>query len=182
MLVAMPTAMPEEPLTSRLGNLAGQHQRLLQGVVVVRPHVHGFLVEVGQQLVGQLRHADLGVTHGRRRVAVDRAEVPLAVDQRVAQGEVLGHADDGVVGRRVAVGVVLTDHVADDAGRFLVRLVPVVAHVVHGEEAAPVHRLQPVAHVGERPADDDAHGVVHVGPLHLVFDVDGGLVDDRFEH
>jgi len=35
-----------------------------------------------------------------------------------------------------------------------------------------MNRLQPVSDVRERPADDDAHGVVHVGLLHLVFDID----------
>ena len=77
--------------------------------------------------------------------------------------------------------MILTDHVTDHTGRLLVRLVPVVAHVVHGIQAAPVHRLEAVAHVGKGPADDDRHGIVHVGALHFVFDVDGGLVD-CFEH
>ena len=39
-----------------------------------------------------------------------------------------------------------------------------------------MHRLESVPDIGERPADDDAHGVVHVRTLHLVFYVDGGLV------
>ena len=163
MLVAMPTAMPVEPLTSRLGNLAGRTSRLLQRVVVVGDHVDGLLVQVVQQFVGELAQADLGVTHGRRRVAVHRTEVALAVHQQVAQGEVLGHAHDGVVDGRVAVGVVLTDDVTDHTGRLLVGLVVVVAHVVHGVEAAPVHRLEAVAHVRQGAADDDRHGVVHVG-------------------
>ena len=153
-------------------DLGGENQRLLERIVVVRPHVHRFLVQVHQHLVGHLRHADFGVAHGRRGVAVDGAEVPLAVHHRVAERKVLGHPDDGVVGGGIAVGMVLADHVADHAGRLLVRLVPVVPHVVHGIEAAPVHRLEAVPHVGERPADDDAHGVVHVGLLHFVFDVD----------
>ena len=36
MLVAIPTAMPEAPLTSRFGNAAGQHRRLGLAAVVVR--------------------------------------------------------------------------------------------------------------------------------------------------
>ena len=159
----------------QVGKLGGEDRRLQQLVVVVGRHADGFLVQVGQELVGELAQADLGVTHGCRRIAVHRTEVALAVHQHVAQREVLGHAHDGVVGRRIAMGVVLADHVADDAGRFLVGLVVVVAHVVHGVQAAPVHRLEPVAHVRQGAADDDRHGVVHVGTFHFVFDVDGNL-------
>ncbi len=39
-----------------------------------------------------------------------------------------------------------------------------------------MHRLQTVANVGQRAADDHAHGVIEVRPLHLVFDVDGDQV------
>jgi hypothetical protein len=69
------------------------------------------------------------------------------------------------------VRVVLTDHVTDDAGGFLVRLVPVVVQLVHREQHAPVHGLETVAHVGQGPPDDHAHGVVEIGLAHLVFEI-----------
>ncbi len=173
MLVAMPTAMPEAPLMSRFGNFAGSTERLALGAVVVRHPVDGLLVDVVlQHLLGELGQADLGVAHRRRVVAVDRAEVALTVDQQVAQREVLRHAHDRVVDRRVAVRVVLAHDVADDAGRLLVRLVRQVPRLEHAVEHPPVHRLQAVAHVGQRPPDDHAHRVVEVAPLHLLFDVD----------
>ena len=156
----------------QVGEPGGQDQGLGFAAVVVRPEVDRFLVEVGQQLVGDLRHADLGVAHGRRVVAVHRAEVALPVDQRVAQAEVLGHAHDRVVDRRVAVGVVLADHVAHDAGGLLVGLVPVVGKLVHGEEDAAVHGLQAVPDVRKRPPHDHAHGVVQVGTAHLLLEAD----------
>ena len=68
-----------------------------------------------------LGEAHLGVAHGRRRIAVDRAEIALPVDQRHAHGEFLRHADQRVVDRLVAVRMVLADDVADDAGRLAVR-------------------------------------------------------------
>ena len=52
MLVAMPTAMPDAPLTSRFGQLGRQDRRLLPGAVVVVDEVDGVLVDVGQHLVG----------------------------------------------------------------------------------------------------------------------------------
>ena len=94
-------------------------------LVVVGLEVDRFLVDVGHQLVGQARHARLGVTHGRGGVAVDRTEVALPVHQQVAQRERLRHAHEGVVHRLVAVRVVFADDVADDAGRLVVGLVAV---------------------------------------------------------
>ena len=110
-----------------VGEAAGQHQGLLQGAVVVGDEVDRFLVQVLEEFVGQTGQAHLGVTHGRRGVAVDGAEVALAVHQGVAQGEVLGHAHHGVVDRGVAVGVILADDVADDAGALAVGPVAVVS-------------------------------------------------------
>jgi hypothetical protein len=149
-----------------------QDQRFLLGTVVVGPEIDGFLVNVDQQFMADARHAHLGVAHGGCVVAVHRAEVALAVDQHVAQREILRHAHDGVVHRRIAVRVVFANHVADDARRLLVGLVPVVGKLVHGEKHAPMHGFQAIAHVRQRPADDHAHGVVEVRVTHLLFEAD----------
>ena len=110
----------------QIGEARREYQGLVFGTVVVGSEVDGFLVQVGDQLMGDFRHADLGVTHRRRVVAVHRTEVTLSVHQRVAQREILRHTHDGVIYRCVAVRMVLTDHVADDTRRLLVGLVPVV--------------------------------------------------------
>ena len=172
MLVAMPTAMPAEPLTSRLGKRAGRTDRLLGAAVVVGLEVDGVLVDVADHLQGQRRHPALGVSHGRGRVVARRAEVALPVDQRCAHHPGLREPDQGVVDRRVAVGVVLTHHVADDARALRETAVGPVATVVHRVEHAPVHRLQPVAYVGQGPAHDDRHRVVDVGALHRGLQLD----------
>ena len=158
----------------------GQDQRLALAVVEVGAEVDRVLVDVGEQLARQPVHAHLGVTHGRRRVAVDRAEVALAVDQRVAHGKVLRHAHQRVVDRLVAVRMVLAEHVADDARRLLVGLVPEDLLLLHRVQDAPVHRLEAVADVGDGATDDDAHRVVEVGRTQLVFDCDRDLL--RFRH
>ena len=76
-----------------------QHDRLLGAAVVVGHEVDRVHVEIAQHLRRQAGQARLGVPHGGGRVVVDRAEVPLAVDQRVAHREVLGETDEGVVDR-----------------------------------------------------------------------------------
>src|SRR6185436_3118706 len=67
---------------------------------------------------------------------------------------------------------VLADDVADDARRLLVGPIPIVAELAHRVQHAPVHGLQPVAHVGQRAPDDDAHRVVEIRLAHLVFEID----------
>ena len=162
----------------QVGHLGRQHRRLCHGAVIIGQEIDRFLVQVVQKLIGQPGQADLGVTHGRRRVAVDRTEVALAVDQGLAHGKVLGHADQGVVNGLIAVGVVLADDVADDPGRFLVGFVVGVAQLLHGEQDAAVDRLEAVPDLGQGPADDDAHGVIKVGALDLL--LDGCLDLSRF--
>ena len=50
MFVAMPTAMPDEPLTTRFGMPGRKDRRLLQPVVEVRREIDGVLVDVGEHL------------------------------------------------------------------------------------------------------------------------------------
>jgi allophanate hydrolase subunit 2 len=123
MLVAMPTAIPVEPFIRSCGRRLGRTIGSSSVGVVVRAPLDRVGAEVGEHLLGDRRQACLGVAVGGRRVAVERAEVALAVHQRVAQREVLGHAHHGVVRRGVAVRVVLADHLADDLRR-LPRLAP----------------------------------------------------------
>src|SRR4030095_11779534 len=66
MFVAMPTAMPDEPLTSRVGEAGGRDERFVVAPVVVGHEVDGVHVEVAQHLHGQARQARLRVAHGRR--------------------------------------------------------------------------------------------------------------------
>src|SRR5438105_4632497 len=102
-----------------------------------------------------------------RRIAVDRAEVALAVHQGIAQREVLDHADHGVVDRAVAVRVVLAQDVADHRRALLVGPSGNQSQLVHRVQNPPVHRLQAVAHIGQGATHDDAHRVVDERLAHL---------------
>src|SRR5829696_4093417 len=74
-----------------------QHPGLLARGIVVRDEYDGVLVDIGEELVGDRGQTRLRVAHRRRTIAVDRTEVSLAIDERVAEVEVLRHADEGVV-------------------------------------------------------------------------------------
>ena len=160
------------PVHEQVGEAGGEDLRLLGGVVEVRGPVDRVLVDVRQQEVGEPRQPRLGVPVGGRRVAVDGAEVPLAVDERVAQVPVLRQAHQRVVDGGVAVWVVLLQHLAHDAGALRVLVVVEQPLRLHRVEDPPVDRLQPVAHVRQSATDDDGHRVVEVRLAQLGLDVD----------
>ena len=159
-------------IEEQVGQLGGEDARLHRGVVVVRDEVDGVFVDVGEHLVGDFRQAGLGVTVGRRAVAVDGAEVAVAVHELFAHAEPLGQAHQGVIDGAVAVRVILTHHVTHHAGALAVGRVEEVLVFVHRVEHAPVHRLEPIARIRQGTRHDDAHRVVDVGALHLLLDVD----------
>ena len=132
------------PVHEQVGEPGGKHRGLGERLVVVGLEVHRLLVEVLQQHLSRLVEARLGVAHGRGAVAVDAAEVAVAVDQRHAHVERLREADHRVVHGRIAVGVVLADDVADGTRRLHVRAPRRVAGLLHGIQDAAVHRLQAV--------------------------------------
>ena len=173
---------PRRAVDQQVGQLGRQDRRLLLGAVVVRLEVDGFLVDVGKQLGGDRRQAGLGVAHRGGAVAVDGAEVALAVDERIAHREVLGHPHEGVVDRDVAVGVVLAHHVADDRGALAIRRGGRQAHLAHRVQDPAMDRLQAVADVGQGARHDHAHRVVEVAHAHLVLDADRADVADVVGH
>ena len=150
----------------------GQDGGFLVAAVVVVLEVDAFLVDVADHLHGQGSHLALGVTGGCGAEVAGGAEVTLAGDEGVAQRPGLHEAREGVVDRDVAVRVVVTHDLADDAGGLGERGGGAVSAVVHGVQDTAVDGLEAVAHVGQGAPDDDAHGVVEVGALHLLLQVD----------
>ena len=150
-----------------------EDRRLLRRAVVVRLVVDRVVPDVAEQLHRHRGQAALGVALGGRGIPVDVAEVPLRVDQRVAQRERLRHADERVVDRLVPVRVVLPHRVADDAGALDARPAWLETELVHGEEDAAVDGLEAVAHVRQRTRHDHAHRVVEEARPHLLLELAG---------
>ena len=154
-----------------------QLPRLGGRAVVVGNELDRAFVDLVEQQACDRRQPRLGVAHRRGAVAVARAEVALAVDQRVALRKVLRHAHQRVVGGGVAVRVELAQHIADDARalhRFgTARGVERQTHALHRVQDAPLHGLLPIAHVGQRAALDDAEGVFEVRAFGVLRQADG---------
>ena len=60
------------------------------------------------------------------------------------------------------MGVILTQHIPDGTGRFLVLGQRREAQFAHGIDDAPLYRLQAIADMGQGPIHDHIHGVVEI--------------------
>ncbi len=153
------------PVDQQVGELRRQHRGLQPPLVVGGDIVDRVELEVLQHERGDGREAGLGIPHGRRRQARDRAEVALLIDQHVAHVPFLGHAHQGGIDDAFAVGMVVAAGVAGDFGALHPARPRREVQVVHGDQDAALRGLQAVAHVGQRAADDHAHGVRQVAAV-----------------
>ena len=135
---------------------------LLLLAVIGGLEVDGVFAQPLQQRLRHIGQAAFGVAHGGGVIAVHIAEIALPVDQRIADREILRQAHQRVIDRLVAVGVELADHVADHARRLLEARIGVKLQLPHGVEQPPVHGLEPVARVRQRPVHDGREGVLQV--------------------
>jgi hypothetical protein len=149
-----------------------KHLRFALRSVVIGLEVDRVAIDVSEKEIRDLSESCFRVAHRRRRIRVHRAEIALAVDQRDAHRPVLGHPREGIVDRSVAVGVIFTHDVADDAAGLAIRPPRDIACFLAGEEDPAVDGLQAIANIWQRSADDDAHRIVEVGGLHLLDDRD----------
>ena len=78
-------------------DLGRKHRRLLEGVVEVQGHIHGILVYIGEDFVGNLLQLSLGVTHCRNRVTVHRTEVSLTEHKRITHAPPLCKAGHCII-------------------------------------------------------------------------------------
>ena len=170
----------------QIGESARQHQRLVFLAVVGGAEIHRIVVDAGEQRTRDLGEPRFGVTHGSGVVAVDVAEIALALDQRIAGGKILREPHQRVIDGDLAVRMELADHVADHAGAFLEAGGGIEAQQVHGEDQPAMHRLQPVAHVGQRARHDGGEGIDEVALRQRVgepgvLDVSGRVVGHRVQ-
>jgi len=156
---------PGRPVDQQIGKLRRQHRRLHVPLVIGRYIIHRVQLQVVQQQRRDGRQASFGIPHRSGRQAGDRAKVSLFIDQHVPQVPFLGHADQRRIDHAFAVRMIVAAGIAGDLGAFDPTRSRTEVQVVHGHENAPLRRLQTVPHVGQRAADNHAHGVRQVALL-----------------
>ncbi len=151
---------------------ARQDGRLLEPLVVVGLEVDGVLIEVVEQLRRDRGHPRFGVPHRRRRIAFDRAEVALLVDEQVAGLPPLPEVDERGIDDALAVRVVVARGVAGDLRALDVLAPRRQVEVVHRDEDSSLRGLESVTDVGQRPVHDRAHRVGQVAVVELAIDLE----------
>ena len=137
----------------------GHHLGLFILTIIGRAQIGAILVQPGHQLHRRLGQLGLGIPIGRGIIAIDIAEIALPVDQRIAQRKGLREPHHRVIDRLIAMRMIFADDIAHHAGAFLVTLARVQPQQPHRPEQPPMHRLQPVAQIGQRPRGDGGHGI-----------------------
>ena len=70
------------------------------------------------------------------------------------------------------MGVVLTEHLTNYAGTFLIRFVTRITYSGHTVKDTAVNGFKAVAHIRKRTGYNHRHRIVDVRGFHLLFNVD----------
>ena len=124
--------------------------------------VDGLFIEIAQQLFSSLGHSTFGVPVRSGVIPVHTTKVALTVDQQVPHIPRLRHANERVVHRGVSVGMVLLEHLTDDACALRKTPIGNKAFTQHGVKHATVNRLQTIPHVRQSPPHDDRHRIIEI--------------------
>ena len=151
--------MPLDPFASKFGNCAGKTTGSRQGAVVVFPKIHRVFVEPFEHRFGDGGHARFCIAAGGGVIAVDIAKIPLPVDQRIADVEILREARHRIINRRVPMGVIVPHDVARNLGRLAEAPGRGQTQFAHRVEDTPVHRLQPVPRIRQGTVHDRAERI-----------------------
>ena len=68
--------------------------------------------------------------------------------------------------------MVFAEHFTHDTGGFAIGAVQADAHIVHGVQDAALDRLETIAGIRQGACHDHAHGVIEVGLLHFLINID----------
>ena len=132
---------------------------------------YGVLFQVFQDFHRKGIQAGFGVTHCRRAVAVDTAEVAVAVCQHIAHGEILRHADNRIIHGAIAVRMIFTQNLAHDTGGLLVWLAGGHACLLHSVQYSSMNRLQSITDIWQSSGNDYAHGIINIGITHFLLQI-----------
>ena len=150
----------------------GKDDRLLLVAGIIVAEIDRVFVDSFEQKARDLGHPRFGVAIGGGAIAIDIAEVSLTLDQRVARGKILREPHQGVIDRLVAMRMERAHHVADDFRAFLEGGAGVEPQDLHAVENAPMHGLQPVARIRQRPPHDGRKSIGEIALFERVLQID----------
>jgi len=105
-------------VTQQIGKFRRKDDRFRPGIIIVGHIINGLPLQIFHNNHRCFSHAGLGVTHCRRRVAINGAKVPLPLNQRIPVIKILSHADEGGVNHLFSVWMVIAGGIACNLGAF----------------------------------------------------------------
>ena len=137
-----------------------ENGRLGARLVVIRNEIDRVLFHVGHERGAEMRHARFGVTHRRRRIAFDRAEIALTIDQPLAHRPGLRHVHERRIDHGFAVRMIITARVAADFCALAMLPIGKKGEIVHRVENSSLRWLESVARVRQGARNDYRHRVI----------------------
>ena len=145
-----------------------ENRRLGACFVIIWDEIDRVLIHVGHQRGAEMCHARFGVTHRRGRIAFDRAEVTLTIDQRFTHRPRLRHVDERRIDHRFAVRMIISAGVTANLRAFAMLSSRKKREIVHRVENSALRWLESVARVRQRARNNDRHRVIEEGPRYFL--------------
>ena len=89
-------------------DLRRKYTGLFQGFIIVRYKINCILFDILEHRLSNFSHTYLGITHCCRTVAVNAAEVTVAVYHQIAGREILRQAHDCIIYRTITMRMIFT--------------------------------------------------------------------------
>ena len=83
----------------------------------------------------------LRIPHGSGAIPVLTTKVALPVHHQVTHAPFLGHPNHGIINGLISMGVKFSHDLSNNTGGFFIRLIAVVAELIHSKQYPAVNRL-----------------------------------------
>ena len=104
------------PICQQAGKGRRKDRGFFEAAIVVGAKIDGVFVQAHQKRLRRCGHPRFGISGGSGVIAIDVAEVPLPVNERVANVEVLCQTGHRIIDCGIAVRVEVAHRVATDLG------------------------------------------------------------------
>ena len=150
----------------------GEDNRFLLCAVEVRLEIHRIFVDVTHQFHSHFAQTGFCITHGGSAITVNRTEVALSFNERIACVEILRKTHHCIIYGTVTMGMITAHAVPDDTRTLTSGFVGSDAEFLHRVHDAAVNRLHAIPDIGKSTACNNRHRIGDEAFLHFMFQID----------
>ncbi len=150
------------PIHQQVWETGGQYNGFNRFIIKVGDKIHHAFFNIHQHFTGDFGHSCFGIAVSGSTVPVYVTEVSVSIHQWIPQREGLRQTNHGIIHGTVAMGMIMTQHVADGGCRLSERLIAGQTVLIHGVQDSAVNRLQAVSHIRKSSANDHRHCIINI--------------------